>query len=151
LQYRHIYVPVSLLLAAVQVLRMRKKVRHHRVPVPQRPPSPIRPSPNKQTLTYAQAQRMVDMEIDVRVHRISIYDKLDVISDDDPMAPEIMECTSNKENMEKPQQTLMPVKKQPGEEECSCGRTEPYNTWSYSSTGSTSTDTSRGQGLNCGV
>ncbi|XP_055793881.1 bromodomain-containing protein 1-like isoform X4 [Salvelinus fontinalis] len=94
-------------IVAVQVSRMRKKARHHRVPVPQRPPSPIRPSPNKQTLTYAQAQRMVDMEIDGRVHRISIYDKLDVISDDDPMAQEIMECTSNKENMEKPQQTLM--------------------------------------------
>ncbi|CDQ75550.1 unnamed protein product [Oncorhynchus mykiss] len=61
---------------------------------PQRPPSPIRPSPNKQTLTYAQAQRMVDMEIDGRVHRISIYDKLDVISDDDPMAQEIMECVT---------------------------------------------------------
>uniref|UniRef100_A0A674DQQ1 PWWP domain-containing protein n=1 Tax=Salmo trutta TaxID=8032 RepID=A0A674DQQ1_SALTR len=72
---------------------MRKKARHHSVPVPQRPPSPIRPSPNKQTLTYAQAQRMVDMEIDGRVHRISIYDKLDVISDDDPTAQEIMECT----------------------------------------------------------
>uniref|UniRef100_A0A4W5NJL7 Bromodomain containing 1 n=1 Tax=Hucho hucho TaxID=62062 RepID=A0A4W5NJL7_9TELE len=86
---------------------MRKKARHHRVPEPQRPPSPIQPSPNKQTLTYAQAQRMVDMEIDGRMHRISIYDKLDVISDDDPTAQEIMECTSNKENMEKPQQTLM--------------------------------------------
>uniref|UniRef100_A0A4W5RIV0 Bromodomain containing 1 n=1 Tax=Hucho hucho TaxID=62062 RepID=A0A4W5RIV0_9TELE len=86
---------------------MRKKARHHRAPVPQRPPSPIWPSPNKQTLTYAQAQRMVDMEIDGWVHRISIYDKLDVISDDDPTAQEIMECTSNKENMEKPQQTLM--------------------------------------------
>ncbi|XP_041752690.2 bromodomain-containing protein 1-like isoform X2 [Coregonus clupeaformis] len=86
---------------------MRKKARHHRVPVPQRPPSPIRPSPNKQTLTYAQAQRMVDMEIDGRVHRISIYDKLDVIADDDPTAQEMMECTSNKENMEKPQQTPM--------------------------------------------
>ncbi|XP_010885414.2 bromodomain-containing protein 1 [Esox lucius] len=86
---------------------MRKKARHHRVPVPQRPPSPIRPSPNKPTLTYAQAQRMVDMEIDGRVHRISIYDKLDVISDDDPIAQEIMECNSNKENTEKPQQTLL--------------------------------------------
>uniref|UniRef100_A0A674BDA1 Bromodomain containing 1 n=1 Tax=Salmo trutta TaxID=8032 RepID=A0A674BDA1_SALTR len=86
---------------------MRKKARYHRVPEPQRPPSPIQPSPNKQTLTYAQAQRMVDMEIDGRMHRISIYDKLDVISDDDPTAQEIMECTSNKENMEKPQQTLM--------------------------------------------
>uniref|UniRef100_A0A8C8JCD6 Bromodomain-containing protein 1 n=1 Tax=Oncorhynchus tshawytscha TaxID=74940 RepID=A0A8C8JCD6_ONCTS len=86
---------------------MRKKARHHRVPEPQRPPSPIQPSPNKQTLTYAQAQRMVDMEIDGRMHRISIYDKLDVISDDDPTAQEIMECTSNKENTEKPQQTPM--------------------------------------------
>ncbi|KAL0962778.1 hypothetical protein UPYG_G00345270 [Umbra pygmaea] len=86
---------------------MRKKARHHRVPLPQRPSSPIRPSPNKPTLTYAQAQRMVDMEIDGRVHRISIYDKLDVISDDDPIAQEIMECTSNKENTDKPQQTLL--------------------------------------------
>ncbi|KAJ8006867.1 hypothetical protein DPEC_G00111670 [Dallia pectoralis] len=86
---------------------MRKKARHHRVPVPQRPPSPIRPSPNKPTLTYAQAQRMVDMEIDGRVHRISIYDKLDVISDDEPIAQEIMECNSNKENTEKPPQALL--------------------------------------------
>ncbi|KAJ7984252.1 hypothetical protein DPEC_G00362730 [Dallia pectoralis] len=55
---------------------------------------------------YAQAQRMVDLEIDGRVHRISIYDKLDVITDDDPTAQEIMECNSNKENNEKPQQVL---------------------------------------------
>ncbi|CAL8318680.1 unnamed protein product [Lota lota] len=81
---------------------MRKKARYHRVPVPQRPPSPIMPSPNKQILTYAQAQRMVEMEIDGRVHRISIYDKLGVLSDDDPTAQEMMECTSNKENADKP-------------------------------------------------
>ncbi|XP_029902192.1 bromodomain-containing protein 1 isoform X2 [Myripristis murdjan] len=86
---------------------MRKKARHHRVPVPQRPPSPIKPSPNKQILTYAQAQRMVEMEIDGRIHRLSIYDKLDVISDDDPMVQEMMECTSNKENAEKPQQQVL--------------------------------------------
>ncbi|CAL8242148.1 unnamed protein product [Merluccius merluccius] len=81
---------------------MRKKARYHRVPVPQRPPSPIMPSPNKQILTYAQAQRMVEMEIEGRVHRISIYDKLGVLSDDDPTAQEMMECTSNKENADKP-------------------------------------------------
>ncbi|XP_071396137.1 bromodomain-containing protein 1 [Centroberyx affinis] len=86
---------------------MKKKARHHRAPVPQRPPSPIKPSPNKQILTYAQAQRMVEMEIDGRVHRLSIYDKLDVISDDDPMVQEMMECTSNKENAEKPQQQVL--------------------------------------------
>ena len=81
---------------------MRKKARYHRVPVPQRPPSPIMPSPNKQILTYAQAQRMVEMEIDGRVHRISIYDKMGVLSDDDPTAQEMLECTSNKENADKP-------------------------------------------------
>uniref|UniRef100_A0A3B4UCM7 Bromodomain containing 1 n=1 Tax=Seriola dumerili TaxID=41447 RepID=A0A3B4UCM7_SERDU len=86
---------------------MKKKARQHRVPVPQRPPSPIKPSPNKQILTYAQAQRMVEFEIDGRIHRLSIYDKLDVISDDDPMVQEMMECTSNKENAEKPQQQVL--------------------------------------------
>lgn len=60
------------------------------------------PSPNKQILTYAQAQRMVEMEIDGRVHRISIYDKLGVLSEDDPTAQEMIECTSNKENTDKP-------------------------------------------------
>ncbi|XP_058481603.1 bromodomain-containing protein 1 isoform X1 [Solea solea] len=86
---------------------MKKKVRQHRVAVPQRPPSPIKPSPNKQILTYAQAQRMVEFEIDGRLHRLSIYDTLDVISDDDPMVQEMMECTSNKENAEKPQQQVL--------------------------------------------
>ncbi|KAM7366998.1 hypothetical protein PAMP_014928 [Pampus punctatissimus] len=86
---------------------MKKKARHHRVAVPQRPPSPIKPSPNKQILTYAQAQRMVELDIDGRIHRLSIYDKLDVISDDDPMVQEMMECTSNKENADKPQQQVL--------------------------------------------
>ncbi|XP_028289627.1 bromodomain-containing protein 1 isoform X2 [Parambassis ranga] len=86
---------------------MKKKARQHRVAVPQRPPSPIKPSPNKQILTYAQAQRMVEFEMDGRIHRLSIYDRLDVISDDDPMVQEMMECTSNKENAEKPQQQVL--------------------------------------------
>uniref|UniRef100_A0A3P8T7S2 Bromodomain containing 1 n=1 Tax=Amphiprion percula TaxID=161767 RepID=A0A3P8T7S2_AMPPE len=86
---------------------MKKKARQHRVALPQRPPSPIKPSPNKQILTYAQAQRMVEFEVDGRIHRLSIYDKLDVISDDDPMVQEMMECTSNKENAEKPQQQVL--------------------------------------------
>ncbi|XP_051548869.1 bromodomain-containing protein 1-like isoform X5 [Myxocyprinus asiaticus] len=86
---------------------MRKKARHNRVATPQRPPSPIKPSRNRETLTYAEAQRMVELEIDGRVHRLSIYDKLDVIDSDDPLAQEIVECTSNKENNEKPQQVLV--------------------------------------------
>ncbi|XP_058273572.1 bromodomain-containing protein 1 isoform X3 [Hemibagrus wyckioides] len=83
---------------------MGKKARNNKIPALQRAPSPIKPSPNRETLTYAQAQRMVELEVDGRVHRISIFDKLDVINDDDPVAQEIMECTSNKENTEKPQQ-----------------------------------------------
>ncbi|XP_034019012.1 bromodomain-containing protein 1 [Thalassophryne amazonica] len=81
---------------------MKKKARHHRAT--QRSTSPIKPSPNKQILTYAQAQRLVEFEMDGRIHRLSIYDKLDVISDDDAVVQEMMECTSNKENAEKPQQ-----------------------------------------------
>ncbi|XP_051975847.1 bromodomain-containing protein 1-like isoform X1 [Xyrauchen texanus] len=86
---------------------MRKKTRHNRVAMPQRPPSPIKPSRNRETLTYAEAQRIVELEMDGRVHRLSIYDKLDVIDSDDPIAQEIIECTSNKENTEKPQQVLV--------------------------------------------
>ncbi|KAI3370968.1 hypothetical protein L3Q82_023618, partial [Scortum barcoo] len=87
--------------------KMKKKGRQHRPSVLKRDSSPIKPSPNRETLTYAQAQRIVELEVDGRVHRLSIYDKLDVITDDDPTAQEIMECNSNKENNEKPQQVLV--------------------------------------------
>lgn len=90
--------------SASRSAKMKKRARQHRPSVPRRPSSPIKPSPNKQILTYAQAQRMVEFDIDGRVHRISIFDKLDVIWDDDPTVQEMMECTSNKENAEKPQQ-----------------------------------------------
>ncbi|XP_018585679.1 bromodomain-containing protein 1-like isoform X2 [Scleropages formosus] len=86
---------------------MKRKAKHPRPSTIQRPASPIKPSPNRETLTYAQAQRMVDLEIDGRVHRISIFDKLEIISDDDATAQEIIECNSNKENNEKPQQVLV--------------------------------------------
>ncbi|MEQ2267060.1 Bromodomain-containing protein 1, partial [Xenotaenia resolanae] len=86
---------------------MKKKCKNRRPTTLKRESSPIKPSPNRETLTYAQAQRMVELEVDGRVHRLSIYDKLDVITDDDPTAQEILECNSNKENNEKPQQVLV--------------------------------------------
>ncbi|KAL4624912.1 bromodomain-containing protein 1-like isoform X2 [Arapaima gigas] len=89
------------------VFRMKRKAKHPRASTIQRPASPIKPSPNRETLTYAQAQRMVELEIDGRVHRISIFDKLEIICDDDAVAQEIIECNSNKENNEKPQQVLV--------------------------------------------
>ncbi|XP_057692839.1 bromodomain-containing protein 1-like isoform X1 [Corythoichthys intestinalis] len=86
---------------------MKKKARHQRPAALKRDSSPIKPSPNRETLTYAQAQRMVELEVDGRVHRLSIFDKLDIINDEDPTAQEILECNSNKENSEKPQQVLV--------------------------------------------
>uniref|UniRef100_A0A3Q3EH71 Bromodomain containing 1b n=1 Tax=Labrus bergylta TaxID=56723 RepID=A0A3Q3EH71_9LABR len=58
---------------------MKKKGRHHRPAVLKRDSSPIKPSPNRETLTYAEAQRIVELEVDGRVHRLSIYDKLDIM------------------------------------------------------------------------
>uniref|UniRef100_W5K829 Bromodomain and PHD finger containing 1 n=1 Tax=Astyanax mexicanus TaxID=7994 RepID=W5K829_ASTMX len=40
-------------------------------------------SPERETMTYAQAQRMVELEIGGKVHRISIFEDLDVVSEED--------------------------------------------------------------------
>ncbi|XP_042191159.1 bromodomain-containing protein 1 isoform X2 [Callorhinchus milii] len=82
---------------------MRRKGRYIRVAA-RHPTSPckLKHSPSREMLTYAQAQRMVEMEIDGRLHRISIYDPLEIISEDDLTAQEIVECNSNKENSERP-------------------------------------------------
>uniref|UniRef100_A0A8C5MJ99 Bromodomain containing 1 n=1 Tax=Leptobrachium leishanense TaxID=445787 RepID=A0A8C5MJ99_9ANUR len=88
---------------------MRRKGRWHRVSAPPRTstsPCSIKHSPTRETMTYAQAQRMVDIEIEGRLHRISIFDTLDIISDDDLTAQEMTECNSNKENSEQPQQQV---------------------------------------------
>lgn len=45
-------------------------------------------SPSRDTMTYAQAQRMVELEIQGRVHRISIFDDIDVVSEEDSDAEE---------------------------------------------------------------
>ncbi|XP_073508237.1 bromodomain-containing protein 1 isoform X3 [Phyllobates terribilis] len=92
---------------------MRRKGRWHRVSAPRTSTSPcsIKHSPTRETLTYAQAQRMVEIEIEGRLHRISIFDPLDIISDDDPTAQEMSECNSNKENSEQPPQVCLRSKR----------------------------------------
>ncbi|XP_030816894.1 bromodomain-containing protein 1 isoform X2 [Camarhynchus parvulus] len=65
-------------------------------------PCSIKHSPTRETLTYAQAQRMVEIEIEGRLHRISIFDPLEIILEDDLTAQEMSECNSNKENSERP-------------------------------------------------
>ncbi|XP_060912630.1 bromodomain and PHD finger-containing protein 3 isoform X1 [Labrus mixtus] len=68
----------------------------------QRSPSPysLKASPNRDTLTYAQAQKVVEVELDGRLHRISILEPLEVITEDEMKAQDISECNSNKENSE---------------------------------------------------
>lgn len=70
-----------------------------------RPPSPYRLqlSPSRETLTYAQAQKIVEVDLDGRLHRINITDTLPVITEDEMMAQDIAECNSNKENSEQMQ------------------------------------------------
>ncbi|NWU84189.1 BRPF3 protein, partial [Onychorhynchus coronatus] len=72
-------------------------------------PSPysLKCSLTRETLTYAQAQRIVEVDIDGRLHRISIYDPLKLITEDELTAQDITECNSNKENSEQP---LLPSK-----------------------------------------
>ncbi|XP_060044793.1 bromodomain-containing protein 1 isoform X2 [Erinaceus europaeus] len=83
---------------------MRRKGRCHRGAAARHPSSPcsIKHSPTRETLTYAQAQRMVEIEIEGRLHRISIFDPLEIILEDDLTAQELSECNSNKENSERP-------------------------------------------------
>ncbi|XP_024848604.1 bromodomain-containing protein 1 isoform X2 [Bos taurus] len=82
---------------------MRRKGRGHRAAA-RHPSSPgsTKHSPTRETLTYAQAQRMVEIEIEGRLHRISIFDPLEIILEDDVTAQEMSECNSNKENSERP-------------------------------------------------
>ncbi|XP_074537377.1 bromodomain and PHD finger-containing protein 3 isoform X1 [Halichoeres trimaculatus] len=72
--------------------------------VRQRSPSPytLKASPSRETLTYAQAQKVVEVELDGRLHRISILEPLEVITEDEMKAQDISECNSNKENSEQP-------------------------------------------------
>ncbi|XP_062855199.1 bromodomain and PHD finger-containing protein 3 isoform X2 [Trichomycterus rosablanca] len=72
-----------------------------------RPPSPYRLkiSPTRETLTYAQAQKIVEVDLDGRLHRISIFDPLAIITEDEMMAQDMAECNSNKENSEQPPAT----------------------------------------------
>ncbi|MEQ2186486.1 Bromodomain and PHD finger-containing protein 3, partial [Goodea atripinnis] len=57
----------------------------------------------RETLTYAQAQKIVEVDLDGRLHRINITDPLPVITEDEMMAQDIAECNSNKENSEQTQ------------------------------------------------
>lgn len=63
-------------------------------------PYRLKVSPTRETLTYTQAQKTVEVDLDGRLHRISIFDPLIVITEDEMTAQDIAECNSNKENSE---------------------------------------------------
>ncbi|XP_077569613.1 bromodomain and PHD finger-containing protein 3 isoform X2 [Stigmatopora nigra] len=65
-------------------------------------PYSLKASPSRETLSYAQAQNVVEVELDGRLHRISILEPLVVITEDEMTAQDISECNSNKENSEQP-------------------------------------------------
>ncbi|XP_034052293.1 bromodomain and PHD finger-containing protein 3 [Gymnodraco acuticeps] len=81
----------------------------------QRSPSPysLKASPSRETLSYTQAQKVVEVELDGRLHRISILEPLEVITDDEMMAQDISECNSNKENSEQSSSPTSSVRKPP--------------------------------------
>uniref|UniRef100_A0A3B5L6E4 Bromodomain and PHD finger containing, 3b n=1 Tax=Xiphophorus couchianus TaxID=32473 RepID=A0A3B5L6E4_9TELE len=68
-----------------------------------RSPSPysLKASPSRETLSYSQSQKVVEVELDGRLHRISVLEPLEVITDDETVAQDISECNSNKENSER--------------------------------------------------
>ncbi|KAF7665702.1 hypothetical protein LDENG_00135210 [Lucifuga dentata] len=68
-------------------------------------------SPSRETLTYAQAQKIVEVDLDGRLHRINITDPLPIITEDEMMAQDIAECNSNKENSEQTQSKAKSWKK----------------------------------------
>uniref|UniRef100_A0A8B9QFQ6 Bromodomain and PHD finger containing 1 n=1 Tax=Apteryx owenii TaxID=8824 RepID=A0A8B9QFQ6_APTOW len=85
----------------------KKKGRQARAANKQSPsPSETSQSPGREVMTYAQAQRMVEVDLHGRVHRISIFDNLDVVSEDEEAPEEVPENGSNKENTET--QTVTP-------------------------------------------
>ena len=59
----------------------KKKWKHHRMKFeqPSTPPEFVRPP---ETLTYAESQRLVEIDLDGRIHRINIYEPIEIISQD---------------------------------------------------------------------
>ncbi|XP_016143939.1 bromodomain and PHD finger-containing protein 3-like isoform X1 [Sinocyclocheilus grahami] len=68
-------------------------------------------STTRDTLTYAQAQKMVETELEGRLHRINICEQLSVVTEDEMLAQDLTECNSNKENSEQRQGNKQPASK----------------------------------------
>ncbi|XP_033115032.1 bromodomain-containing protein 1-like [Anneissia japonica] len=66
-----------------------------------RSPSPVMKSPQREALTYAQAQRLVEVDIKGHVYRLDIFDYIDVVTEDE---------FENEENEEQEKHEKTPTK-----------------------------------------
>lgn len=77
--------------------------------LPASPPEFLRP---QETLTYAESQRLVEIDLDGRIHRINIYEPLDIVTQD------VIDNQSNTEKEEKaeksPQKSIKATDPQKG-------------------------------------
>ena len=107
-----------------------------------RSPSPysLKASPTRETLTYSQAQKVVEVDLDGRLHRISILDPMTVITEDEMTAQDIAECNSNKENSEQP---FAPASPQPGTRKAPTPRGRRKDSKHSSTSSPTSTSTQK--------
>lgn len=81
----------------------RKKQKwHHRANRRSPTPPEFFRSPTRETLTYADSQRLVEVDVDGRLHRINIYEPLEIISQDE---------IDNQNNIEKEETAEKPTPK----------------------------------------
>ena len=83
----------------------KRKRWHHRSS--RRSPTPPEFVPQRrETLTYAEAQRLVEIDVDGKLHRLNIYEPLEIISQDQ------IDNQNNKEKEEKAEKTPQKITKQ---------------------------------------
>ena len=81
-----------------------RKSWHHRANRRSPTPPEFVRSPVRETLSYAEAQRLVEIEVDGKPHRINIYEPLEIIPQD-----EIDNC-DNTEKEERPEKSPLKIK-----------------------------------------
>ena len=74
------------------------------------PPEFFKPPSQRDPLSYAEAQRLVEVDLDGNVHRINIFESLDVITQDE------YENYDNLEKEERPEKNIKVEKKEPAPE-----------------------------------
>lgn len=80
----------------------KKKGWHHRQSRRSPTPPEFLQPPKRDPLTYAESQRLVEVDLDGRIHRINIYEPLEIISQDQVDNHDNTEKEEKEEKVEKP-------------------------------------------------